>query len=248
MDTVQKSKLKTVSFKILTRPNSTIQSILWGISYIIDDGFTGRSIPFWNSRWILLSELLSQGKDKQQTSTGKLPCLFCMAEHSCGIKGCALFEVSLLAFVSGKFSSPSCTAPVIMLCVSMPLACLYQLSGWCSLSCAPKEEPPKLSGFIIPEITEDLNLDDCGHKIKDLEAVSFLSKVLQFQAVLQAVTPRSHLCRTCSSLQVHTAFRTSCLTTVGTEQDRSPIICLVTKYHLMLKRFHFLINNTRCAF
>lgn len=112
-----------------------------------------------------------------------------MAEHSCGIKGCALFEVSLLALVSGKFSSPSCTAPVIMLCVSMLLACLYQLSGWFSLSCAPKEEPPKLSGFIIPEITEDLNLDDCGHKIKDLEAISFLSKVLQFQAVLQAVTP-----------------------------------------------------------
>lgn len=148
----------------------------------------GRSIPFWNSVLILLSELLPQGKDTQQTSTGKLPCLFCMAEHSCGIKGCALFEVSLLALVSGKYSSPSCTARVIMLSVSMPLACLYQLSGWCSLSCAPKEEHPKLSGFIIPEITEVLNLDDCRHKIKELEAVSLLPKVLQFQAVLQGVT------------------------------------------------------------
>lgn len=137
---------------------------------------------------ILLSELLPQGKDMQQTSTGKLPCLFCMAEHSCGIKGYALFEVSLLALVSGKYSSPSCTARVIMLSVSMPLACLYQLSGWCSLSCAPKEEHPKLSGFIIPEITEVLNLDDCGHKIKELAAVSLLPKVLQFQAVLQGVT------------------------------------------------------------
>lgn len=131
---------------------------------------------------ILLSELPPQGKDMQQTSTGKLPCLFCMAEHSCGIKGCALFEVSLLALVSGKYSSPSCTARVITVC-SMPLACLYRLSGWCSLSCAPKEEPPKLSGFIIPEITEDLHLDDCGHKIKALEAVFLLSKVLQLQAV-----------------------------------------------------------------
>lgn len=148
----------------------------------------GRSIPLWNSVLSLLSELLPQGKDMQQTSTGKLPCLFCMAEHSCGIKGYALFEVSLLALLSGKYSSPSCTARVIMLSVSMPLACLYQLSGWCSLSCAPKEEHPKLSGFIIPEITEVLNLDDCGHKIKELEAVSLLLKVLQFQAVLQWVT------------------------------------------------------------
>lgn len=80
---------------------------------------------------------------------------------------------------------------MITLCVSVPLACLYQLSGWCSLSRAPKEEPPQLSGFIIPEITEDLNLDDCGHKIKELEAVSLLSKVLQFPSCFTGSDPVS---------------------------------------------------------
>lgn len=134
--------------------------------------------------------LLPQGKDTWQTSTGKLPWSLLHGRAQLWNKRvCALFEVSLLALVSGKYSSPSCTAPVIMLCVSMPLACLYQLSGWCSLSCAPKEEPPELSGFIIPEITEDLNLDDCGHKIKELEAVSLLSKKLQFPSCFTGSDP-----------------------------------------------------------
>lgn len=49
----------------------------------------------------------------------------------------------------------------------------------------PKQKPPKLSGFIIPEITEDLDLDDYSHKIKELEA---LFSLLQFQVVLWGVT------------------------------------------------------------
>lgn len=96
-------------------------------------------MPFWNSKLIWeLSELLPQGKDTKQICTGKPPCLFCMAEHSCGRKGCAPFEVSLLALVSVKHSSPSCTAWVIALCISMPVACLYQLPDLCCLSSATK--------------------------------------------------------------------------------------------------------------
>lgn len=148
----------------------------------------------------------------------------------------------------------SCTARVITLCVSMPLACLYQLPGWCSLSCAPKEEPPELSGFIIPEIIEGLNLDDCGHKVKELEAVSLLSKVLQFPSCftgddpvgLTSAAPSSSC--TSSSLQVHRAFHTGCLTTAGREEIRTSINCFVMKHHLMLKRIQFLLNNTKCAF
>lgn len=52
----------------------------------------------------------------------------------------------------------------------------------------PKEEPPRLSGFTIPEITEDLNLDDWGYKIKELEALSPLLKMLRFWVVLRGVT------------------------------------------------------------
>lgn len=107
-------------------------------------------LPFRNSKLIWeLSELLPQGKDTKQTS-GKVPHLFFVAEHSCGRKGCALFEVSLVALVSVKYSSPSCTARAIALCVLMPLACLYPLSGWCSLSGAPERGTSQAIQFHHP--------------------------------------------------------------------------------------------------